>query len=260
MHAHSSRVHSDPLSFQNARFPETWTVNGHPAKFESTLGQYSSSSPQVAQAHIDAMNYSYIDLSIASWWGPETNLDRARLTMLMDETIKMNSSLKWTVYYEQERVQRPGSVDIRQDLDYLKKWFTWHPAWAHINGRPLIFVYNMAGCDVVKRWMDASDSEWYVVLKIFGNFLACPQQPDDWVSNNLDKKRVGLDCDSFHFHLSSTNTEFMMANRSNMFPIPFRLHLAFGGPIAHYRTHQESAGISGVRMPSSCLNPKYLGT
>lgn len=116
------------------------------------------------------MNYAYIDLSIASWWGPDTNLDRARLTMLMDETLQMNSSIKWTVYYEQERVQRPGSADLRQDLDYLQKWFTWHPAWARVDGRPLIFVYNEDGCDVVKRWMDASDSDWYVVLKIFGKF------------------------------------------------------------------------------------------
>jgi hypothetical protein len=160
-------------------------VNGHPAKFESTLGEYSSSSPLVAQAHIDALNYAYIDVSIASWWGPDTNLDRARITMLMDETVKMDSSIKWTVYYEKERVEQPGSVDIRQDLDYLKKWFAWHPAWAHVDGRPLIFVYNEDGCDVVKRWMEASNSEWYVVLKIFGGFLECRQQPDDWVSRKL---------------------------------------------------------------------------
>jgi hypothetical protein len=179
----SSRANSDHFS---TRFPETWTVNNHPAKFESTLGEYSSSDPSVAQAHVDAMNYADIDLSIASWWGPDTNLDRARLTLLMDETIQMNSSIKWTVYYEQERVQQPGVAHLRQDLDYLKKWFTWHPAWAHVGGRPLIFVYNEAGCDVVKRWIDANnDSEWHVVLKIFGGFLDCPHQPDHWVSNQL---------------------------------------------------------------------------
>jgi hypothetical protein len=164
-------------------YPETWTVNGEPSRFEPDLGFYSSGDPRVAKAHIDAFEYAHVDLSIASWWGPESNLDRARLTMLMDETISMRSQAKWTIYYEDERDRRPSARALKEDLDYLKKWFAWHPAWAHKNGRPVIFVYNEGGCEVVDRWMDGANGEWYVVLKIFAHFNECRTQPDHWVSH-----------------------------------------------------------------------------
>ncbi|KAG7368318.1 glycosyl hydrolase family 99 protein [Nitzschia inconspicua] len=161
-------------------YPQTWTVNGHQARFDAALGMYSSSDPEVARVHVDAMEYAHIDLSIASWWGPDTHLDKARLTMLMDQTIAMNSRLKWSVYHEGERELNPTVGEIRADLDYLKKWFVWHEAWAHKNGKPVIFVYNEAGCDVANRWKEASNGEWYVVLKLFPGFLNCPSQPDSW--------------------------------------------------------------------------------
>ncbi len=185
-HLHHDEIYN--LYVNSIRFPETWTVNSKPVKFEPTLGLYSSSNPQIARTHIDAMDYAHIDLSIASWWGPETNLDRARMTMFMDESIQMNSTLKWSVYHEQERVLQPSADDLRDDLEYLKKWFTWHPAWARVDGRPVIFVYNEPGCDVAKRWADASNGSWYVVLKLFGSFLECPHQPDDWVSRGQEDK------------------------------------------------------------------------
>jgi len=165
-----------------SRYPQTWTVNGKPVKFVPDLGLYSSSDPLVASAHIDALDYAHIDLSIASWWGPDTNLDRARLTVLMDKTVEMNSTLKWTIYHEHKGGLQPSVEQIRRDLAYLRKWFAWHSTWANKDGRPIIFVYNGDGCDVVERWMDASNGEWYVVLKLFSKFRDCTRQPDSWVS------------------------------------------------------------------------------
>jgi hypothetical protein len=161
-------------------YPQTWTVNGHYAHYNAALGMYSSSDPQVAKSHIDSMDYAYIDLSIASWWGQDTNLEKARLTMLMDQTVAMNSPLKWTVYHEDERNFNPTVEEIRTDLVYLKKWFAWHEAFAHKDGKPVIFVYNEAGCDVANRWVEASNGEWYVVLKLFSGFESCPSQPNSW--------------------------------------------------------------------------------
>jgi hypothetical protein len=159
-------------------YPETWTVNGSPVKFKPELGLYSSGDPTVVEAHIDALDYAYVDLSIASWWGPSTSLDKARITLLMDETIAMESHLKWTVYHEDEFREDRSHQRIKEDLDYLKKWFAWHPAWAHIDQRPVIFVFNEGGCDVADRWMKASGGEWYVVLKLFMGFTDCQTQPD----------------------------------------------------------------------------------
>ena len=58
--------------------------------------------------------------------------------------------------------------------------FAGHEAWAHKDGKPIIFVYNEAGCDVARRWAQASNGEWYVVLKLFKGFSTCPHQPDSW--------------------------------------------------------------------------------
>jgi hypothetical protein len=162
-------------------YPSTWTVGGHQSHYEPTLGWYSSSDPEIARAHIKSMEYAHIDLSIASWWGPDTKLDRARLTMLMDETVRRNSPLRWTVYYEIEMKQDPSLSKIQSDLDYLQAWFTKHPAWAYKNGKPVIFVYNdSSGCNVVNRWMKASKGEWYVVMKVVKDYEDCPIQPDSW--------------------------------------------------------------------------------
>ena len=169
-------------------YPSTWHVNGHRAHYDTSLGMYSSSDPEVADAHIDSMDYGKIQLSIASWWGPGTHLDRSRLTMLMDETIAQNSPLKWTIYHEDERDANPTPEELQKDFEYLKKWFAWHEAWAQIDGKPVIFVYNEAGCDVASRWMQASRGEWYVVLKLFGGFEDCPDQPDSWHQYGVGKE------------------------------------------------------------------------
>jgi hypothetical protein len=163
-------------------FPQTWTVAGKPAHHvpSDPLGFYSSDNPAVVEVHIDALEYAHINLSVASWWGPGTNNDRSRLSLLMEETIDLGSQLKWSVYHEDEQREDASPVRIREDLDYLKKWFAWHEAWAHIDGRPVIFVYNEAGCEVVRRWTEASNGEWYVVLKVFKDFKNCRVQPNSW--------------------------------------------------------------------------------
>jgi len=181
------------FNFFPSWYPSTWYVNGHRAHYNTSLGMYSSSDPTVANAHIEAMDYGQIQLSIASWWGPGTNLDRSRLTMLMDKTVNQNSSLKWTIYHEDERNHDPTTDELREDLKYLKKWFAWHEAWAHIDGKPIIFVYNEGGCNVANRWVQASRGEWYVVLKLFPGFEDCQYQPESWhqygVGNGLVHNR-----------------------------------------------------------------------
>ena len=166
-------------------YPETWTVNGERVHFVPDLGLYSNSDRTVAQAHVDAFEYAWVDLVICSWWGPETNQDRGRLTLLMDQLLAANSQIQMTVYHEDEREEDPSPSEIKRDLNYLKKWYAWHPAWGHVDNRPVIFVYNDGDCDVASRWMAASSGEWYVVLKLFPGFRNCAVQPDGWVSTIL---------------------------------------------------------------------------
>jgi len=177
----SSRSLQFPLRgiFYYPWYPETWSVNSKPIKFVPDLGKYSSDDTNIVEEHVDAMEYSYTDVAIASWWGPGTSQELSRISLLMDKTIELNSSIKWTIYYEDEMFRNPSTDKIRSDLDYLFKWFVWHPAWAHIEDKPVIFVYNEAGCSVTERW-EAAKNDWYVVFKIFPGHKNCKFQPDSW--------------------------------------------------------------------------------
>jgi len=168
-------------AFYYAWYPETWKVSsGALARFEPDLGYYNSGDPVVVTSHINSLEYGNIDLGIISWWGPSTNLDRSRITLIMDETLALKSKIKWTIYYEDEMKLNPTISQIKVDLEYLKKWFAWKSTWAHVDGKPLIFLYNDSDCDIVKRWMEATEGEWYVIPKVFSNFDECPVQPNAW--------------------------------------------------------------------------------
>jgi Glycosyl hydrolase family 99 len=78
-------------------YPETWTVNGKKAHYIPDLGEYSSDDAAVVEDHIDQMEYGYMDLVVSSWWGPDEQQERSRLSRLMDKTIEMNASFKWYV-------------------------------------------------------------------------------------------------------------------------------------------------------------------
>lgn len=102
---------------------------------------------------------------------------------MLDELTAAGSNVKLSFYHEDERDQRPTPAQIKADMDYLKKWYAWHPAFAHVDDRPVIFVFNRSGCEIAERWMAASNNEWYVVLKLFPGFEDCAVQPDHWVSS-----------------------------------------------------------------------------
>jgi len=167
-------------AFYYAWYPETWSVNGKDVFYRPTLGKYANGDPNIQTDHVRALDYANVDVSIVSWWGPDKTLDRPRILNLMDRTKSLNSPVKWTVYHEEERLRDMSVSELKADLDYLKKWFAWHESWAHIDGKPIIFVYNEGGCEVADRWTQAAGNEWYVVLKLFPQYKDCPSQPNHW--------------------------------------------------------------------------------
>jgi len=167
--------------------------NGNLPIHYPSLGLYSSSDPDVVTAHVEAMEYGKIDLAISSWLGSGTNYDRSRMTMLLEETSKQNAGMKWTVSYEVDRLGLPSPEGIQSNLEYLKKWFAWQNAWAHIDGKPVIYVNNDGGCDVAERWMTGAATDWYVVLRVFDGYERCEYQPDSWYDQRVKASNDGID-------------------------------------------------------------------
>jgi hypothetical protein len=195
-------------------YPETWKVSsGAQAIFvPDTLGFYNSADPVVVETHIDQFEYGNIELGIISWWGESKYNERSRISLLQNMTTSLRSGIKWSVYYEEYDMIKTEE-DIREDLAHLKKWFTWHPTWAHIDGKPVIFVYHNEGCDNVERWMRATNGEWHAVLKLFYGFEDCPLQPDSW-----HQYAPARDVMSYEGHSFSISPGFWKAGESVRLP------------------------------------------
>lgn len=163
-------------------YPQTWTVQGERVFYEPDLGYYSSDDPAVVDQHIDELDYAKVDVAIASWWGPGAQSEDTRVPMLLNQTVEAGSDLKWAMYYEDEGFGDPSVATLRADLQYLADNYTDHEAYAYVDGKPVIFVYNAddPDCEVADRWAEAAGDDWYVQLKVFGGFRGCASQPDSW--------------------------------------------------------------------------------
>ena len=163
-----------------AAFHYPWYPPTTFGRFHPVLGGYSDSAAAVVDDHIRAMDYGKIRVSINSWWGPNMQSEEIRIPLLLDRTFALGSQLKHSVYYEDEGFGNPTGATIASDLDYLRRYAD-RPEWAKVNGQPVVFVYADGGdaCGMADRW-EQFDTNWYLVLKVFGGYLNCANQPDAW--------------------------------------------------------------------------------
>lgn len=170
--------------FYYAWFPQTWSVDGDHVFYNPTLGYYDSGKTNIVDAHIQALTYAKINVGIVSWWGPKRSNEETRIPLILNRTVAKGSNIKWAFYYEQAGF--PESYDlsvsgIRSNLNYLSR-YTNHAACAKIDGKPVIFVYNINAdsSKVASNWKTASNGKWYVVLKVFKDWAKVTDQPDAW--------------------------------------------------------------------------------
>jgi hypothetical protein len=163
-------------------YPATWSVNGKHVFYQPTLGYYSSDDQAVVDQHIKDLDYANVDVAIASWWGINQQSENTRIPRLLNRTVAAGSTLKWAMYYEKEGFGNPTVAEIQADLAYIKQNYVPHQAYAKINGKPVIFVYNADDntCEVADRWSQATNNEWYLCLKVVGGYSSCAHQPTTW--------------------------------------------------------------------------------
>src|SRR5215211_9009235 len=158
-------------------FPETeqWAT-----RYTPTLGKYDSSDPHVLATHVAQARYAGLDAFIASYWGPDTPTAQ-RLPLLLD--VAGRQGFQIAAYYEPESQRIPPSQALlSQDFDSLYR-LSAEPAWLKVEGKPVLFVYNIgreASCQAVKRLLSASQSRFYLSLKVFAGYRNCAAQPDAW--------------------------------------------------------------------------------
>jgi hypothetical protein len=158
-------------------YPENFQPPG--SRYTPSAGHYSVDDASTVDRQIKDMQYGGLQAGIISWWGRGLREDK-RTPLLMAEAAKLGFS--WSAYYEKEAYGDPSAAQIASDLIYLRKYSD-EKAWLHVNGLPVIFVYadGNDGCGMASRWAQANQSaHYYVVLKVFGGYRSCAQQPQGW--------------------------------------------------------------------------------
>ena len=190
-------VHTDlelPLRgiFYYAWYPNNWAPNGYHVTYQPTNGYYDNNDRSLINNHIDELEYGKVDVVIASWWGLDNDNRRPRdwaIKKCMEETDRRTDNgeidLRWAIYYELEAFYNEPMDTIKADLEYLmERYVNQHDCYAHIGGKPVLFVYTKGSEDntvaFMKKWADAVDGKWYYVLKVFGGYKDIDYQPSSW--------------------------------------------------------------------------------
>lgn len=150
------------------------TDHYHPA-----ASGFDSDNPTDVAHQMAGMRDAGMQAVIASWWGQGQHGELTRFPIL--RATASHAGLGLIPYYEPEGQANQTFMQIQADLAYLAPLAT-----VHIGGKPVIFVYNARGdtsnCATVTKWKTATVgfTSWYVNMKVFGGFAACPDQPSSW--------------------------------------------------------------------------------
>lgn len=100
------------------------------------LGPYDSWDPRVVRSHILMAKAAGVDGFVCSWWGINTFEDTAFARML---DVAAREGFNLTIYYESVR-EIPES-QVVEELSYVLRKYSGHPAFLKIEGKPVVFVY-----------------------------------------------------------------------------------------------------------------------
>ena len=126
------------------------------------IGAYDSSNPEVIELHMEQAKDVGIDTLIVSWWGirDSKNPDANQvLEKILDKAE--DYGLKISLYYEYNPSEGtgddfsdisrtdPAQVEARvedgiNDFKHIYQEYSDHPAYLHLEGDPVLFVYSRA--------------------------------------------------------------------------------------------------------------------
>jgi len=159
-------------------------VNGKLTHYHPTLGYYSSSDPSVIDKHIRAFEHAKIEMVISSWWGINQNWESLILPMYLDRAAALNSTVKFAAYYEKMGYadKIPSLSLLTKEMGYLRNRYAGHPNFAHVGGKPVMFVWNTykPSCATADLFNKAGGGNWFVALKIFKGWEKCKHPGGNW--------------------------------------------------------------------------------
>jgi acid phosphatase len=162
-------------------FTETWGRANDPfSVYHPGLGYYSSDDTAVLGRHLATMQYANLNAAFVSWWGVGQHNESTRIPALL--SAASGTQFTEALYYEKEGFGNPGVAELSADLDYIRTRYASHPQYLTRGGRPVLMAFGDAadGCSMVSRWKQANAGRFFLVLKVFGGYRTCADQPDGW--------------------------------------------------------------------------------
>ena len=105
---------------------------------------YDSNDPAVVRNQLKIAESAGIDALIATWWGQGEYEDRA-FSAALDVASQAHSPVKFSLYYESVPQQARERVQaVINDFRYLREQYGNQPAFFHVDGKPVFFIYGRA--------------------------------------------------------------------------------------------------------------------
>ena len=162
-------------------FTETWGSSANPfSVYHPSQGYYSSDDPAVLANHIAAMRYANLNAAIVSWWGQGQHSEATRIPAVLNAS--KGTDFKEALYYEKEGSGNPSVTEISADLQYIQGHYAGHSNYLTRRRQPVVMAFGDGtdNCDMATRWKHANAGRFFVVLKVFGGYRNCADQPDGW--------------------------------------------------------------------------------
>jgi hypothetical protein len=163
--------HNPPITWASHFLPD---IGNKSNAFDPPHNLYASDSQYVLTKQLKWMKQAGIEFGILSWWGIGSRTDKT-FSFILDTVMpnKTNSypSFKWTLSYDLEGYSTPSVEKLVNDMNYIKEKYTTSPSYLKIDGKPVIFVYNLMepgsnSSDVLERWSKVRNTTgFYTVLK-----------------------------------------------------------------------------------------------
>lgn len=185
-------------------YPEGWDQLGYTpfTRYTPTLGAYyDQADPEVLKQHFEWAKAAGIDAFIAIWRGRDDGVGVSgstfgasryntdtKLAHLLDQALQ--HGMKVCIYYEIEAYANPTVAEIEYEFDYLAGTSWNHPAYLHVDGLPVVFVYTNGGaCELSQRYSDATAGFTTAYLNIdhVTSFAGCSAQPQAWHTWSSDR-------------------------------------------------------------------------
>lgn len=99
------------------------------------LGWYSQTHPEVISQHYKWAKYAGIDFFVTSYWGKDTQTDKATREYMFDNPDR--GDIKLAVFFEPKITLK----DVAEQTDYLCDNYFKRPGYFRIDNKPVIFVY-----------------------------------------------------------------------------------------------------------------------